>query len=386
MPILPLIPAITAKAFVAMPRVVLAPIHKQYALGDPIPIAYRLLGATRIPMLPIVGCSVGTSDFSLELTVRAADGMPLAPPSMHTAGGGGASCRQDWVRPTQSYFVVVNNWVSLANPGTYIVTGRITVHRPGSAIWHLDSSPITVQVVDTPRIRARRRRHIRLAARIVRMKNPSSAKGEAAIQALRYYSDPEALPILLDAFNHTNDKIQAAAMSPLMHWHEPQVVYDAAYRWLETHTRKPEIFFLPYWAAVLQESELRARYPEALFGSAVDLDTAKQSTETVKRLLESGLPFLSKEDAAMRRVLLLGSSFKPISTEQIRPILEAVGSMTAHDQLQIAWLIGPHSTNPSDMVLRPLSAMLLRIARDKKLHPDLRWAARSYLIGPQNQH
>lgn len=197
-PVLP-VPAVVGKAWFA-PAVTLSPARKVYTMGEPIPVSYRVLNATAIPMTPIRKCPVGVYDFRIELSVRRADGVSLAPMS-HGMVNGARTKKGHWSPFAKPNVINVNDCVSIDRPGDYIVSARLVVMRPASGLRVLTSNTVIVRVVDTLQAREKRTQQIQYAARMVADQSAPPGKRQAAVEALRYFSDPEALPVLFDAAN-----------------------------------------------------------------------------------------------------------------------------------------------------------------------------------------
>ena len=369
--------ALVAKSL-SVPTIVLAPTRNVYRLGNPITLSYRMRGVETIPVKPIGGfCTVGESDFRLSLQVTPLRGtLPTLP--MHRGRGTGF-VKGYAAQLSTPHTINANDDVCLSLPGDYRVTARLAVLRPAGTLREVVSNTVTVHVADSAALRAERLRRVRRAAQLLERTN-APTKTEAAVRALRYVSDPEALPVLLTAFNSDDIGVEAAAGASLAYWHDPKVLYDSAYHWLERHARKPESFNVLRWASVLQEARLRDKYPAATFGSPTDFATAEEAKATVKRLLLAGIPFLSRGEAGSRRIALLCYEWnRTATTDELRPILAAILDMTPKQLQGAVWYFARRRDPPTDDAMRPLRRETQAIAGNERMPAELRRVMEHYL-------
>ncbi|MBC8141551.1 MAG: hypothetical protein H7Y38_08935 [Armatimonadetes bacterium] len=241
-----------ALPFVA-PHVAVIASRQTYALGEPIPITYRVVNAAAIPVVPMSGCYFGSApDLSVEMFVRTVGGSPKA--SHASIGGQTASHALNPFAPSDT--VNVNDGISIARPGTYQITVYVYVSRPASDLHDLRSNTVTIHVTDTPAARVKRKAQIASVAEVMRNTAASPRTKASAIATLHYNSEPEALPILLDAFGSPDVGIRKAVHAPLFLWHDPQAVHHAACAWLKSHPYQPGSE--NGWKELIADSDIRA--------------------------------------------------------------------------------------------------------------------------------
>lgn len=230
----------------ASPRVTAGASRKTYIVGEPISINYRVIneGGSEIHL---DNGSISESDSRLYVTVRTMNGarLPVSPAAF--------SIGADWVSQTERTSrskspdtLIVNDMIPIAHPGLYRVTVHVDVNPTGS-VGDESHCVTTIRVIDTPQARAKRRARIAFAAKTLRDAKASAQAKAEAVRALEYNNEPEALPVLLDAYTSSDGNIRAAARAFLTVWHDPGAVSAVADARIESLARNKKSANEPDW-------------------------------------------------------------------------------------------------------------------------------------------
>lgn len=379
----PPVVAVVAKENPSAPQVVLKTVRSRHTVGEPVTVAYRLWNADRVPMEPITYCPVGEYDFGAELSVRRADGKPMpAPSSRGSLGYGGRTMREWWTTPPRDKqdTVIVNHGVSLPAPGVYEITLHLRVQRPAGALRNLRSNRVFVRVEDSPAAKAKRKRVIAVAAPLLQNPKTSPEKREKALTAIRYFSEPELLPLLLDFYQaHPHDS--GGASSAIALWHDPQAAHRAICRWLEVKARTTDEINVLRLASLLTECDLRTQKAAGKpYSDKAYFAAETRAKATVNRLLLGGSSHLSRGEAGHRRIeLLCYENYRTATTDELRPVLAAIPYMTPKQLKGAVWYFAQRRDPPTVGAMRPLRAETQAIAGSDRMPAELRRAMKRYL-------